>query len=146
MGSVREAFAKNLVYHRKRLSLTQAELAERIEMAASYVGHLERGERDPSLLTLEDICKAMNLQPGELFVPREPATDSHSARLQLEELLRARTEDDALMVVRLARAALEHPRLKDDQRPITAATYTIARKPGRRRRPKIRPPARNTSS
>lgn len=113
MGAVRQAFAKNLAYHRERLGWTQAKLAERIDSSPSYVGHLERGEREPSLLTIEELCKALGIEPGELFVRRSAGDARGRAHDELEELLRPRTADDLEMAIRLVRAALDHPGLRN---------------------------------
>ena len=37
---------------RKRMGYTQAELAERLDLSANFIAHLERGSRRPSLDTL----------------------------------------------------------------------------------------------
>lgn len=109
MGAVRQAFARNLAYHRERLGLTQAQLAEKVGASPSYIGHLERGDREPSLLTLEELSLALNVQPGELLVLRAP-DEVAAIPGEIDELLRGRPREDIALVARLARAAFEHPR------------------------------------
>lgn len=52
---------------RKVQGLTQEELAERSNLQDSYIGGIERGERNVSLLTLEKIIKGLNVSPESLF-------------------------------------------------------------------------------
>lgn len=110
MGAVRKAFAGNLAYHRERRGLTQAKLAELVESSPSYIGHLERGEREPSLLTIEELARALGVQAGELFVVRK-SESTDPALDEMLELLRGRDREDIRLALRLARAAFEDPRL-----------------------------------
>lgn len=114
MGAVRQAFGKNLAYHRERLRLTQARLAEAVETSPSYIGHLERGERDPSLVTIEELAKALGIRAGEFFVERNGSGDIAPVAQEVHELLRGRADEDVRLVIRLARAAFEDPRLASD--------------------------------
>ncbi len=52
---------------RKSCSLTQEELGELSKLHNTYVGAIERGERNPSLKTLEKIAYALNVKIGDLF-------------------------------------------------------------------------------
>jgi transcriptional regulator with XRE-family HTH domain len=52
---------------RKRMRLTQEALAERVDMSAAFVGHIERGTRKPSLETIGRICKATGLSSDYLL-------------------------------------------------------------------------------
>jgi transcriptional regulator with XRE-family HTH domain len=52
---------------RKNRRLTQEQLGELVELPQSYVGGIERGEKNISLETLERIIVALDIKPGELF-------------------------------------------------------------------------------
>lgn len=52
---------------RKRASLTQEQLAEKLHISASYMGHIERGTRVPSLETLVMICNELSVTPNFLL-------------------------------------------------------------------------------
>ena len=52
---------------RRMLGLTQAELAERVGIAASFLGHIERGTRVLSLETLMALCAALSVTPNDLL-------------------------------------------------------------------------------
>lgn len=50
---------KRVRIRRNILELTQEELAERIGVSTSFIGHIERGSRKLSVETLYAICKAL---------------------------------------------------------------------------------------
>lgn len=49
--------------------LTQLELAEKSGVDRNYIGMLERGERNPSYLSLLKIAKGLNIQVFNLIKP-----------------------------------------------------------------------------
>lgn len=52
---------------RQELGLSQEELAFRCGMHASHIGFLERGQRNPSLDTLERLALGLDISLSELF-------------------------------------------------------------------------------
>lgn len=52
---------------RKKQNLTQEQLAERIDVSASFMGHIERGSRVASLETLVKLCDALDTSPDYLL-------------------------------------------------------------------------------
>ncbi len=58
---------KNLRAARKRLGLTQEQVAERSGVQAGEVSRIERGMRDPQVSTLEKLAAAVELPPGRLL-------------------------------------------------------------------------------
>jgi transcriptional regulator with XRE-family HTH domain len=50
-----------------RPPLTQEELAERAEISVSFLSMIERGERCPHLVTLEQLATALAVELRELF-------------------------------------------------------------------------------
>lgn len=51
---------------RKAFGWTQEELADRAKLDRSYVGGVERGERNITFTVLCDICKALGCDVGQL--------------------------------------------------------------------------------
>lgn len=75
---------------RRALNLTQAELADRMAISASFLGHIERGTRSLSVDTLMSLCHALDLTPNDLLgeqVP--PSARPDSMELLAQELLQA---------------------------------------------------------
>ena len=54
---------------RELKGLTQLELAEMSGVDRNYIGMLERGERNPSYLSLLKIAKGLNIQVFNLIKP-----------------------------------------------------------------------------
>jgi len=52
---------------RRKQSLTQEELAEKVGISASFMGHIERGSRIASLETLVALCNALKVTPQHLL-------------------------------------------------------------------------------
>lgn len=80
---------------RRRLSLTQEELAEKTGISASFLGHIERGTRVASLETLVSLCNVLNVTPEYLlsaslhsFDSSMPEGLSEGDRAKLSEFLR----------------------------------------------------------
>jgi transcriptional regulator with XRE-family HTH domain len=55
------AIGKRIRAERKKQDLTQEQLAELADISESFMGHIERGGRTPSVETLMNISNALNL-------------------------------------------------------------------------------------
>ena len=60
-------FGKIVATLRKERSISQEELAFRCSVHRTYIGALERGEKSPTLNTIEKIAKGLNIPISELF-------------------------------------------------------------------------------
>lgn len=58
---------KNLRAARKKLDLTQEQVAERSGVQAGEVSRIERGLRDPQVSTVEKLAAAVQVSPGRLL-------------------------------------------------------------------------------
>ena len=56
--------------------------ALRCDMNAAYVGHIERGVQNPTLNTLERICKGLDISVEDLFIDKSTTDDMNTAALQ----------------------------------------------------------------
>ena len=59
--------AKNIKVLRSKLKLSQEELAERCGLHRTYVGSVERAERNVTLSSLETLAKALNVSVVDLL-------------------------------------------------------------------------------
>ncbi|HTQ25160.1 MAG TPA: helix-turn-helix transcriptional regulator [Candidatus Binataceae bacterium] len=57
---------------RRRLDLTQEEVARRIRTSTPYIGHLESGKRHPSEKVIARLSDVLGLQSRELFLLANP--------------------------------------------------------------------------
>ena len=66
-------FGYRIMKKRRELGLTQEQLAKRCGIVVSFMGHIERGSRSPSIETLVDIASALGCTVGELLGEENPA-------------------------------------------------------------------------
>jgi transcriptional regulator with XRE-family HTH domain len=65
-----QILAANLRTYRKAKNLSQEELAATCELHRTYIGSVERGERNVTLSTLEVLAKALGVSVVELLTKR----------------------------------------------------------------------------
>ncbi|MDP2783454.1 MAG: helix-turn-helix transcriptional regulator [Sulfurimicrobium sp.] len=68
--SIRATLADNVRSYRKDHGLSQEELADLCELHRTYIGSVEREERNVSLSTLEVLARALGVSVPELLTPR----------------------------------------------------------------------------
>ena len=66
-GGVQAAFGRRVRTLRKREGLSQEQLAFRCGLDRTYVGGVERGERNISIVNIEKIARALGLSLRDLF-------------------------------------------------------------------------------
>lgn len=64
---IKKEFGRHLRKLREKKGWTQEELADRAGMHFTYVGQIERGVRNPSLVNLYRIAKALKVDFGSIF-------------------------------------------------------------------------------
>jgi transcriptional regulator with XRE-family HTH domain len=62
-----EEFGKRIRAFRKALGYSQEELSFRSELDRSYIGGIERGERNITLIKITRLAKALGIKPSELL-------------------------------------------------------------------------------
>jgi transcriptional regulator with XRE-family HTH domain len=67
MDDWRAIVGKNVRRFRQRAEMTQEQLAFAAEIDLTYVGGIERGKRNPSVLVLVRIAMALGTKPAELL-------------------------------------------------------------------------------
>lgn len=78
MGSFeaeRALFGARVRYLRLRIGLSQEELADRCGLDRTYIGGIERGERNPSLKNLLRLAQALEVTPASLFATSDLGED-----------------------------------------------------------------------
>ncbi len=63
-----EAFGNEIRLRRTNLGLSQEELAYLCDLHRTYIGSIERGERNVSLQNISTIAKALKCSPSELLL------------------------------------------------------------------------------
>ena len=83
MANIKEILALNLKKHRKRLGITQPELAERASLSTQYLGMIEIARNFPTADVLERLAAALGIKSNELF------SVSNSPEIAMEQLQEA---------------------------------------------------------
>jgi transcriptional regulator with XRE-family HTH domain len=66
-GDPRSTFGANLRSARKRAGLTQEALGHLASFHPTEVNRIEQGRRNPGLLTIVKLAKALEIPPGDLL-------------------------------------------------------------------------------
>lgn len=61
------AFGKRVAELRKKTGLSQEQFAYKCDVDRTYIGTIERGEKSPTLNTIEKISIALGISKSELF-------------------------------------------------------------------------------
>jgi transcriptional regulator with XRE-family HTH domain len=63
----KKVLGRRIALFRKRAGLTQAELAEKLEVSDNFIGQIERGLKAPSFGNLVRIVNIFKIEIGDLF-------------------------------------------------------------------------------
>lgn len=66
-----EQFGSRVRAERERQGLSQEELAQRADLHRTYIGGVERGERNISLLNLLAIARGLGVSPADLLADED---------------------------------------------------------------------------
>lgn len=64
---IRRRVGQNVAKARKKIGLSQEELAFECEIHRTYISGVERGIRNPTVVVLEKIARALKIAPGRLL-------------------------------------------------------------------------------
>lgn len=81
---------------RSRQNMTQQALAEYADVSLSFLGNVERGVKNPSIVTLYKIANAFNIKLSQLLDLKnidDVATDLKYIKNKLDTILAAITKD-----------------------------------------------------
>ena len=67
VSQLQETISKNVKRLRLRQGLSQEEFADRCGYHRTYIGSIERAERNITISTLESLAKALGVGPDELL-------------------------------------------------------------------------------
>ena len=68
---IRDILSRNIKRYRKSRNLSQADLAEKLDISVNFLCNIENGNRWISPQTLVKFASVLNIEPYELFKPVE---------------------------------------------------------------------------
>jgi len=107
MKEILEVFGKRLKTLRKERKMTQEELADKLGLHNSYIGLLERGERIPSLLTLDKIAKYFGVKPADLIMEEQKAQKMDLKQKELLYIVREGSQEELDKLYKIAKIVME---------------------------------------
>ncbi|MGA2330117.1 MAG: helix-turn-helix transcriptional regulator [Bryobacteraceae bacterium] len=69
--SILTVIGNNVRHLRKKLGLSQEELGDTAGLDRTYIGGIERGERNVSALNIAKLAKALKVKPERLLVEKQ---------------------------------------------------------------------------
>jgi transcriptional regulator with XRE-family HTH domain len=77
---IRKRVGQNIARFRKDLGLSQEDLAFDCGIHRTYISGVERGIRNPTVVVLERIARALSVAPSRLLDPVEVRTGTDARR------------------------------------------------------------------
>lgn len=77
---IQKAVGVSIRRRREALEISQEALADRCGLHRTYIGSVERGERNVSIRNLQRICTALGCAVSELLIDAEASGSSSASR------------------------------------------------------------------
>ena len=85
---------------RIKSGLSQEKLALRAEITTTYLGLLERNQKNPTVKVIEQLCNQFNISLGEFFSPSQtPEKPVDAVSMQILVQISDRNEAEKLMIL-----------------------------------------------
>lgn len=111
MADIKKKLGLRISQLRADAHMIQEKLAERTKLNIDMINRIEKGDRAPSLHSLEKIAEALNVDPAELlnFNRRElkASPEGSPERLGLWNILRDKKRGDIKKILDVAKIMLE---------------------------------------
>lgn len=88
--------------------LTQEKLAERAELHTTYIGQVERGEKNLTIESLSRICGALEVSLAQFFAPVSDRAAAPTPAEEAYKLLQARPPREQRALLELLRGLLRY--------------------------------------
>jgi transcriptional regulator with XRE-family HTH domain len=111
MTTIKRKFGVHLFQLRNKAGMTQAKLAEKTNLSVDSISRIERGERAPSLESIEKISNALKIKSSELFnfdnEEIAALSENPSESLELWQFLRSKRPKQVKKITEIAKIVLE---------------------------------------
>lgn len=93
-----KAIGRRISKHRKNISMTQAVLAEKLEVSESFISQVERGNAKISLQRLYQIAEVLNIDIA-LLVSNIGSIENGTAISEVDEIIKSWPEKDKALLI-----------------------------------------------
>ncbi len=97
----KEYIGKKIKEYRKINNFTQETLGEKAGLHYSYIGQVERGEKEPSLKALNNIADALEVGVDKLLIDYDLSSEASIKISNITDLLLKRDEKELEMIYSL---------------------------------------------
>ena len=101
MSSISQDVGIRIRMYRLRQGLTQEQLAEKANLHNTYIGQVERGEKNLTLVSLEKILQALGIPFSAFFEYMGPSTNGADYAAQCYSLISSKQRSDQLRFLRI---------------------------------------------
>ena len=107
MGDILKIFGKRLRSLRRAKDMTQEQVAERAGLSLQSVGEIERGRGNPTLVNVERLAAALDVELMELFDLGDVKMTREQAVQELLSLLDGATEEQVRALLTMVRVLFQ---------------------------------------
>jgi len=111
MSDIASIVGERILAYRKKTGLTQEELAEKAGVHHTYIGQLERGEKNATLQTIEKIACALNLPLEILFEAIVLGENQSPIARDIYNIVAKLPEKEQHILVNILRKIVEYRRI-----------------------------------
>ena len=90
--NVKKILDSNITKYRKRKSLTQEELSEKLDITTKHLSNIERGNDFISAPLLEKLSKILNVSPAALFYSADVNKLDDDALSKIDKIIKEQAE------------------------------------------------------
>ncbi len=102
MSEIAKAIGKRIRNYRNNLGLSQEKLAELSGCHPTYIGQIERGEKNATLESIEKISSALDIPLSKLFEKLSMAEDTgRNIPLECYEIIASKTSHEQEQIYRI---------------------------------------------
>ncbi|MEH7275926.1 helix-turn-helix domain-containing protein [Neobacillus vireti] len=113
MSDFLKIIGENIRFYRKQKGLTQEELAERTGLQSTYIGGIERGERNISLETFEKVSQGLEIPPISFFdfstidIEKKVNLSKESLLYAHQSLISSRSGEEIILIHNTVKSIIE---------------------------------------
>jgi len=111
MKDIAMVVGERIQAYRRNAGLTQASLAEKAELHPTYIGQLERGEKNATLVTIEKVAGALNLPLEILFEAIVGGSTDNAFAKEAYELITSLPEKEQQSILDIMKKAVEYKKM-----------------------------------
>jgi len=111
MSDMAYTLGERLRTYRTRAGMTQMKLAEKAGIHHTYIGQLERGEKNATLDTIEKVARALDISFETLFEVLVDGNTTNKAAKEVYELVTSQPTKEQQALLDLVKRTVEYKKI-----------------------------------